>query len=322
MKIRLGYVAMSLYLESASPSQTISLKNLLKINNYASKLLRLRKIVSGNLRNTYRILLHNESHNIQVYRFTSKLVPLATHPELADWNYLEEFSEDFKKIGDFVKEHNFRVSAHPDHFTLINSPQSHVNDASIKDLQYHVGLFQAMGLNERYKLVIHVGGRYNDKDKALLRFRDNFLKLPEEIRYRIILENDDKSYTVRDVLSLCEELHIPMVLDVHHHECNNNGEQLEEYLPRIFHTWDGQIDPPKIHFSSPKSPKQFRHHADDIDPDHFIRFLEMVRNSGQNLDVMLEAKNKDAALFHLMDELRKRPLPFVTSLNEASIDIS
>ena len=122
---------------------------------------------------------------------------------------------------------------------------------------------------------------------------------------RIILENDDKSFTAADVLLICKELKIPMVLDVHHHKCVNNGENLEDMLGEIFDTWNGEYFTPKIHFSSPKSDKDFRSHADYIDIAEFLSYLHIAKNIGRDFDVMLEAKGKDNALFQLSEQLSR-----------------
>lgn len=320
MRFRLGYVAMTLHLVDCSPSGTVTATTLNKFTDWDAKLYRLRKVAKRNLDNTLRILRYNQAYNIKVYRFTSKLIPLATHPDTLGWDYIHDFREQFKEIGDFIKENDFRVSAHPDHFTLINSTSPKVQEASLRDLDYHVKVFEAMGLQEyRYKLVLHVGGLYKDKESSILRFKENFLKLPDRIRKRIILENDDKSFTAADVLEMCKELSIPMVMDIHHHNCVNNGERLEDLLPEVFATWRGEYFGPKIHFSSPKSPEDFRSHAADIDFGEFTAFLGIANKVGVDFDVMLEAKNKDAALFRLSEQLERQPEIF--RINEAEFEV-
>ncbi len=304
MTFRLGYVAMTLHLEDCSPSGTVTFSHLSKMTDEKARLFKLRQVTKKNLENTLRILKYNKALNIPVYRLTSRLVPLATHPATAHWDYIADFQKEFTAIGDFIKENAFRVSAHPDHFTLINASDPKVLEASIGDLNYHIRLFEAMGLNDyRYKLVLHVGGLYKNKADSIGRFKENFFKLQDSIRKRIILENDDKSYTARDVLSLCRELEVPMVMDIHHFQCANDGEALGDILPAAFNTWAGQAFPPKVHFSSPKSPKAFRSHADNIDTASFVEFLEVARKSGRDFDVMLEAKNKDTALIQLSNDL-------------------
>ncbi|SHJ53885.1 UV-damage endonuclease [Geosporobacter subterraneus DSM 17957] len=306
MIIRLGYVAISLSLHEASPNKTITYKSYEKLKDDESKLYRLKELVRENLTNTKRILIHNQVHDIKVYRFTSKLIPLATHPDVIQWDYTKAFEQELLDIGSYVKQHQLRVSAHPDHFTLLNSPKEDILAASLRDLKYHVNLFEGMNLSEKEaKLVLHVGGIYDSKSKAIERFKANFVKLPSSIRNRIILENDDKVYTASDVLSICKDLGIPMVLDIHHYWCNQNEEDLSQLLGDIFKTWDGQIHPPKIHVSSPRPGKNIRAHADDVEIEFFYEFLQKAKNYNQNFDAMLEAKNKDLALFKLMDQLKE-----------------
>ena len=295
---------MTLDLAECSPSGIVTFAAYNRLIDAEARLYRLRKITARNLENTLRILRYNKAMNIMVYRLTSKLVPLATHPVTEGWDYTGDFSQELAEIGAFIKENNFRVSAHPDHYTLINSSSGAVLGASLVDLDYHVRLFEAMGLGDyRYKLVMHVGGLYKDKPASISRFKENFAKLPDRIRKRIILENDDKSYSASDVLELCNELEIPMVLDVHHFNCVNDFMSLEKLLPLIFDTWKGEAFKPKVHFSSPKSSKEFRSHAADIDFEEFQTFLRTAASVGRDFDIMLEAKNKDRALLQLSSQL-------------------
>lgn len=304
MRFRLGYVAMTLNLEDCSPSGTVTLTSLNRLADDKARLFKLRQVTRKNLDNTLRILKYNKALGIKVYRLTSKLVPLATHPSLQDWDYIADFREQFKEMGGFIKENDFRVSAHPDHFTLINTPDARVLENSLRYLDYHIRLFEAMGLTEdKYKLVIHVGGVYKDRESSLNRFSENFAALPRRIQRRIMLENDDKSFTARDVLKLCQTHGVPMVLDVHHHSCINHGEALDELLPSVFSTWKNEGFRPKIHFSSPRSPESFRSHADDIEIEPFLSFLAQAAKAQQDFDIMLEAKNKDTALLNLSDRL-------------------
>lgn len=320
MVFRLGYVAMTLNLVDSSPSGTVTVTTFSKLPDEEARMYRLRKLTKKNLENTLRILRYNLAYNIKVYRFTSKLVPLATHPIIDGWDYVSDFKDEFKEIGDFVKENELRVSAHPDHYTLINSSSPKVLEDSIKDLDYHVKLYEAMGLNDyRYKLVMHVGGLYKNREVSIDRFKENFIKLPDRIRKRIMLENDDKSYTASDVLGICKDLKIPMVLDVHHHKCVNNGEDIGDLLPEIFDTWKDDYFNPKIHFSTAKSCSDFRSHADDIDLSEFVAFLDIAKKTGRDFDVMLEAKNKDNALLKLSSELGE--VQGIERVNEAEFRI-
>ena len=320
MQFRLGYVAMTLNLKDCSPSGTITVSAFNKLPSREARMYALRRITAKNLENTLRILRYNQAYHIPVYRFTSKLIPLATHPDIDDWDYAEEFSGEFKAIGDFVRENDFRVSAHPDHFTLINSSNPKVLEDSIRDLDYHVRIYEAMGIADmRYKLVMHVGGLYKERLVSIERFKENFIRLPDRIRKRIILENDDKSYGASDVLGICRDLRIPMVLDIHHHRCVNLGEPLEELIGPVFDTWKGEYFPPKIHVSSPKSSRDFRSHADYINPEDFTEFLQAARKDGRDFDAMLEAKAKDTALLALSDQLAD--MEGINRVNEGNFEM-
>jgi UV DNA damage endonuclease len=305
MRVRFGYVAIALNIAEGSPNKSVTVKTLEKITDPEGRIHRLRRLTRENLANTLRILRYNSAHDIHVYRFTSKTVPLATHPIADEWSYTEEFMAEWREIGDYIKSRHMRISAHPDHYTLLNSPKEEVLAASLKDLDYHVNMLEAMGLPPAPQLVIHVGGLYKAKAASLDRFINQFNQLPDRVRLRLMLENDDKVYTAVDVLGLCQIIGSPMVLDIHHHTCINNGENLAELWPAIINTWNGAI--PKIHLSSPKNDKDIRSHADNINLSDFLPFLTMAKAAGQDFDVMIEAKNKDQALFKLLDELEQTP---------------
>lgn len=180
-----------------------------------------------------------------------------------------------------------RVSSHPDHYTLINSPKAEVLEASLQDLEYHEQIFAAMGLDEA-EMVMHIGGLYGSREPSLQRFKENFQLLPGNIKRRLRLENDDKSFGANDVLGVCRDLGLPMVLDIHHYHCLNDGEQIEDLLPEVFATWGDRV--PKVHFSSPRSEQNCRAHADDIDLDSFCAFLFKAKELDRDFDVMIEAK--------------------------------
>ncbi len=307
MKIRFGYVAMSLVVRNCSPSKTVTVKTLSKIDDKETRLFKLSRLAKENIKNTQRLLYHNKAHDIKVYRLTSKLIPLATHPITKDWDWEDEVKDELKTLGEYVKKQGFRISAHPDHFTILNTPKKEVLETSIKDLKYHEKIFEYMGIGKEGKLVLHIGGKYGGKKESIVRFKENFIKLPEAIKERIIIENDDKTYTAKEVLEICKELQAPMVLDLHHHWCNNDGEDIGDYLEEIFNTWNHENEVPKIHVSSPKNQKQFRSHADDVDVNFFMEFLYKAKVIDRDFDVMIEAKNKDVALFNLMEKLKRRP---------------
>lgn len=307
MKIRFGYVAIALGLDNGSPNKTLTYKGFCQLPDDEIRRHKLHSIVKDNLDITRRILLYNQAHDIKLYRLTSKLVPLTTHKDVFHWDYITPFLPLYQKIGAFIKSHQLRVSAHPDHFTVINTTNDEVLYTALMDLDYHIKLFEAMGLSsQEAKLVIHVGGTYGSKQKSIERFIEQFRRMDSRFQERIILENDDKSFTAKEVLHICQCLNIPMVLDIHHHFCNHQGENLKEFLNEIFNTWNNEIHPPKIHLSSPKCEKQIRAHADYIDVNFLMDFIQIASPLKRDFDVMIEAKQKDLALFQLMADLKSR----------------
>lgn len=321
MKIRFGYVAIAMDLKDCSPSKTVTVNNLQKIDDRDVQISKVRRLARENLRNTLRILKYNAAHQIHLYRFTSKLVPLATHPLLGGWDYVGDLSEELRETGLYVREHKMRVSAHPDHFTVINTPDPEIFRASEKDLRYHHNLLTCMNLDYETKLVLHIGGVYKDKQASMQRFIDNFKLLAPEIRKRIVLENDDKSYNASDVLEVCRKLEIPMVFDLHHHSCCNNGAGISDILPAVFDTWKDESLPPKVHISSPKStaPKEFRMHAEYVESGEFLDFLMKTRELNRDFDVMVEAKAKNMALHKLLQDLSQ--VTEIKFIDNATIEI-
>lgn len=332
MIVRFGYVAMSTVVQNASPSKTMTMKSFTKLDDRQAGIHKLERIANENLHNTLRLLRHNLAHDIKVYRFSSKLIPLATHNDMHDWNPFPALKEGFLAIGEFVKKHEMRVSFHPDHFTVLSTPRPEVLINSIRDLESHVHMLKAMGLPASMKNNIHIGGAYGDKPSASARFVEHFHALDQSIKERLTLENDDKTFTAQETLAVCQQTGLPMVLDIHHQWVNNDGEAPWELWPAILRTWETLLAqegsepiqplPPKIHVSSPKSPTDIRSHADGVDVVPLLAFLRKIAGATPKVDVMIEAKMKDGALFGLMKDLGDYAGEGVTILDGASIEVN
>lgn len=303
--IRLGYVAMSLQVKNCSPSQTMTYKTFKSLENKEAAIHRLERIAESNLENCLRLLKHNKAHDIHFFRLSSRLVPLATHEELEGWDYIAALTDKLHEIKDFLQRNPMRIGFHPDHFVLLNSKKIEVLNNSIKNLIMHESLLKGMGIETKHRCVLHVGGGYNDKEKALELFINNWAYVPKHIQDLVILENDDKTFTAKDTLYLCEKLGIPFVFDYHHHLANHEEIDWELDWERAVNTWKYSSVPVKMHISSPKNEKEFRSHADYIDVEMFRDFLKTVKGTVPQIDCMIEAKNKDEALFKLMEDLKR-----------------
>ncbi|WP_456272675.1 UV DNA damage repair endonuclease UvsE [Bacillus sp. AK031] len=301
--VRLGYVAMSVHLENASPSQTMTYKQFSQLKDREAGLRKLERIAVSNLQNCLRLLKHNLAYDIKFFRFSSKLIPLANHPELKDWKFMRALKEPLHEIGEFIKKHPQRVGFHPDHFVLLNTSNTDTLKNTLQTLKIHEALLKGMDVDPKHRCVLHVGGAYDDKGKALEQFIHNWGLTPVSLQDLIILENDDTVFTLQDTLYLCEKLGVPMVFDYHHHLAHHEL-GWEEGWERVVRTWENSPLPVKMHISSPRSEKDYKAHADYIDPGMFMDFLNGIKESTDRVDCMIEAKQKDDALFRLAEQLR------------------
>jgi UV DNA damage endonuclease len=317
--VRLGYVAMSVELQNASPSQTMTFAQFNKIKDRDAAIRKLERIAESNLEHCLRLLKHNAGNEIHFFRLSSRLIPLANHEELLDWNYMKPLKEPLKKIADYIKEHPSRIDFHPDHFVVLNTPDKDILKNSLKTLHMHEALLKGMEIDTAHRCVLHVGGGYDDKEKALELFIHNWGYISSSIQRMIMLENDDTTFTVKDTLYLCEKLGIPMVFDYHHHLANHEEVEWMEDWDRVLQTWCQSPLPIKMHISSPRNEKEFRAHADYVDPEMFLTFLHAVKGTIPEIYCMIEAKQKDGALFQLIKDLNGRE--GITMIDQSSFEI-
>ena len=298
LKIRLGYACLTKALDITS-SSTITYTNYINKNYDENKLI---EITNNNLDALKEILIYNVKNNIHFYRITSKLVPLATHEKIS-FNYIKLLKEKFNELKKIINKYDIRVDVHTDEYAVLNSMNKSTVNNTIEILKYHYNILKALGIKNKI-IILHIGSSAGGKKSSITRFINNFNKLPLNIRKSIAVENDDKTFNIKDTLYICKKLGIPMILDYHHYICNNENERLEDYIQDIVSTWDNIT--PKFHFSSPKSKlkKEFRSHHEYINSNDFIHFLNILKHTNNDCDIMLEAKAKDDALSRLIRELK------------------
>lgn len=291
MRVRLGYVSISMAI-SATTSSPYTYSEYLK----SGDLKKLDDVITSNLLNLEKIVNYNIKNNIHFYRISSKIIPLATKDDVT-FDYISKYSRYYERIGKKIEDNKMRVDFHPDQYTVLNSTNSTVLTNSMKILEYHYNLLNALNIKDKL-LVIHVGSGVFGKENSIKRFINNFKKLPSYIQEIISIENDDKLFNVEDCLKMSKILDIPLVLDYHHYNCNKSYLDIKS----VFDSWNGRV--PKVHFSSPKNSKDFRSHSEYINSDDFICFIDVIKGFNMDVDVMIEAKAKDDALFRLVRELK------------------
>lgn len=180
---------------------------------------------------------------------------------------------------------------HPDQFTLLNSPSRRVLKSSVRELDYHARVLDLMGLDASARIQIHVGGVYGDKLRGMKRFVRALRALGPAVRRRLVIENDDRLYTLADCLSLHGDTGVPVLFDVFHHRLNGRGESLERALESVVPTWEGGHGLPMVDYSLQARGERRGRHAESISTAAFRSFL--ARTAPFDFDVMLEIKDKE-----------------------------
>jgi UV DNA damage endonuclease len=262
-----------------------------------------------------------------MYRMATALAPYASHPDLPQFHdQIAECAKELAALGALARTRDIRLSTHPGQYTVLNSERDHVRAAAVAELEVQAGLMDAMGLGPEAVVVLHVGSGAGGRKAGIDRFLAGLELLSERARARLVVENDDRSFGVVDVVELARRSGLRVVFDILHHRCHDpEGIDDADALAASLETWPPGVVP-KVHFSSPRLDvqerrvrvgrrmerrlvfPQLRAHADLVDPIGFENFLRDTAR-GRDFDVMLEAKAKDLALQRLRAQLAERGVP-------------
>ncbi len=276
--------------------------------------MRMRETIAGNLACLKKILAFNVQHGLLFFRITSDLIPFASHP-VCTFPWREEFAGDFETIGAYIRKHGFRISMHPDQFVLLNAMDRKVLQRSIADLRYQVQVLDLMGLDHSAKVQVHVGGIYGDKQAAIERFLKQYNLLDSALQERLVIENDERLYSLRDCLAIHDQSGIPVIADTFHHSLLNNGERLLSLLTSVRNTWKGKDGIPMIDYSSQEPGKRFGAHTTCIVEDDFRQFIKGTMPA--DFDLMLEIKDKEKSALAALAILRDDPRLVTRVLQDA-----
>ncbi len=261
---------------------------------------------------------------ISMYRMSSDIAPYVTHPDMPQFHaQIAECSVELCELGNRAGAQGLRLSFHPSQFVVLNSPDPVLVRKSIADLVAQAELLDCMGLGPEAVVVIHVGGVYGDKAISRGRWIETYGQMPEVVRRRLVLENDDTRFSAADIIAIHEHTGVPLIFDYQHHWCNNpEGVEWRAALEACVCSWPTGVRP-KIHFSSPRTemrtvkrkipgtrrseevqlPPVWTGHADYLNPFEFINFMRVAGDL--RFDVMLEAKVKDLALLRIRRDLAR-----------------
>ena len=262
----------------------------------------LKQKIIANVHDLFKMIKWNEQNGIKVLRISSELFPHFSNPKVENYD-MDFVDKILKQIGTYARSMNHRLTFHPGQYNVVGTPNEKTFQQTICDLSYHAEVLDRMGMGINSVMVVHGGGMYGDKEKTKQRWCDNYLRLPQSVKNRLVLENCEKCFNIKDCLEVSEKVNIPVVFDTHHYECYkimHPEEEFEEpafYIPKILNSWKRRGIKPKFHVSEQGSGK-CGHHSNYIEviPDYL---LEIPDKYNTHIDIMIEAKMKEQAIFKL-----------------------
>lgn len=299
--IQLGLCCLNTTLREQKPSIYASRK-MIQRTIMEKGLDELKKRIRMNLSDILKMMQWNDQHGIRVFRLSSDLFPHKTNPNVEDYSY--DFAQDLLiEIGRLSKRLDQRLTFHPGQYNVVGTPNEEAFKHTYNDLKYHADVLDLMELDSDSVMVVHGGGIYGDKEKTKERWCNNYKRLPENVRNRLVLENCERIFSIQDCLEISEKIGIPVVLDTHHYNCynllhpNDQISNIEDYIPDILQTWEKRGIKPKFHVSEQGSGR-CGHHSDFIEtiPNYLFDIPEIY---GFDIDIMIEAKKKELAIFQL-----------------------
>lgn len=245
-----------------------------------------------------RLLHWNERHGIKFFRLSSDICPWASEFDMNTMKDIKQIKRVLARAGAYASAHSHRLTSHPGQFNVLCSPTPRVVERSIIDLTIHGTVFDWLGLprSPYAKINIHLGGAYGDKEGSMKRFCESFKRLPDSVKTRLTVENDDKAsmYSVKDLYEgVHKKIGIPIVFDYHHHRFCDGGLTEQEALELAMSTWPEDVKP-VVHYSESR---QIEKEDPKLKPQaHSDYVYDRIDTYGNMVDVMIEAKAKERAL--------------------------
>jgi len=253
-----------------------------------------------NLDHLYKLIYDTYKNGYGIFRIGSGVIPFATHPILYGIDWKHKFGYLFSQIANLIHQSNIRITMHPDQFVVINSNKLDVYMKSVQELQYHADMMDLLELDSTCKMQIHGGGVYNQKQNSINLWIDRYLQLPTQIKNRLVLENDDFSYSLTDVMYIHSKTKIPILFDTLHHEClNPTSINHHDAFKLAYHTWKSSDGIPLVDYSSQQPNSRKGKHASTIDLHHFDNIQKILDTVNPYYDVILEIKDKEVSAHKL-----------------------
>ena len=298
----LGYACICMALSQRPKKQRVTTNRSMIKRTFKEKgLPYASELALQNCKDLLTILKWNKAHNINFFRMSSELIPWASDYDLKDLPDYNLIAEALYQAGLYAAENNIRITSHPGPFNKLTSPKENVILNTIRNLEIHGEIFDLMYLQRTpyAKINIHVGAAYDNKPMAVDNFCKNFQRLSEAVKTRLTVENDDKPslYTTEELYNnVYKRIGIPVVFDYHHHNLHSGGQQEREALDMAIDSWPVGIRP-VVHYSESRADE---YNDKSIKPQaHSDSYIRPVNTYGLDMDIMLEAKHKEVALFKM-----------------------
>ncbi|WKY43637.1 UV DNA damage repair endonuclease UvsE [Eubacteriaceae bacterium ES2] len=253
---------------------------------------RLLALAENNLQALDTLISYNIKNSIRLFRISSDLIPFGSSVA-ANICWEKIFSDQLVSIGQRILNSGMRVSMHPGQYTVLNSPDETVVTRAVEDLYYHAKVLDSMNLGNEHKIILHLGGVYGNKKQAIKRFISHYNALSSAVKRRLVIENDDRMYTIKDALEVSSAIGIPVVFDNLHNTINPSDQNISDndLIKLCSQTWGEDDGPQKIHYSQQHPEKNPGAHSQSIRISPFLAFYRTL--SDQNIDIMLEVKDKN-----------------------------
>lgn len=246
------------------------------------------------------IIIQYCADNNLCYRLSSDLFPLITYDEanvrLEDLPNYDAIQNEFKNISQTISSTGVRVSAHPSEFNVLASTNPKAVDKTIKELNFYSSFFDRIGLEANYNnpMNLHIHNKNGTNSEIIDRFMQNFSRLDNNCRARLVIENDDKisCWSVKELTEIFyPATNIPITFDYLHHSCHPDGLTEEEAIRACYNTWCEYK--PLFHYSESRPGNNPRAHADFA--------YNPINTYNLDFDLDFELKQKDKAIFQYME---------------------
>jgi UV DNA damage endonuclease len=223
----------------------------------------LDEIYRDNLQTLDGALDYCRREGIRLYRMPSSLFPFLD--EDIGREVMQPLAAAMAHTGRKATALGIRLVMHPDQFVVLSSDSPAVVANSVKILQMHADIMDLLEQPRSPWALLEIHGGKANRSDALV---ERIAALPEAIRSRLCLENDEYSYNATQIHDVCTRSGIPMIFDAHHHIVSEklssyDDPSVAEMLARARTTWtvpEHQL----VHISNGREGFNDRQHSDLI----------------------------------------------------------